>query len=57
MANEDSNDGYHVGNTQVNMQMGPLQENARSDDTNTPTIPHNNMPPYVEVYIWECMEA
>lgn len=56
MANENTNNGYHVENTQVNMQMGPLQEDT-PDDTNTPTIPHNNMPPYVEVYIWECVEV
>lgn len=37
----------------MNYQLSPLEYESRNDIT----IPHDNMPPYVEVYIWECMEA
>lgn len=39
--------------TELNYQLSPLEYESRNDIT----IPHDNMPPYVEVYIWECMEA
>lgn len=44
-----------VKNVKVNYQMSPL-EYPESSNTHTVTIPHDNMPPHIEVYIWECKE-
>ena len=38
-------------NSQMGYQISPL-EYGKKDYA---TIPHNNMPPYREVYIWECL--
>ena len=40
-------------NKVINYQISPL-EYGRKDYA---VIPHDNMPPYREVYIWECVEA
>ena len=42
-----------VRNSQIEYQISPLEHENRKDIT----IPHDNMPPYMEVYIWECMEV
>ena len=39
-------------NTEVEYQISPLEYSSKQ----TPTIPHDNLPPYKEVYIWECVE-
>lgn len=39
-------------NTEVEYQISPLEYAPKS----MPTIPHDNLPPYKEVYIWECVE-
>lgn len=41
-----------VENTVSNYQMSPLEYHGKS----SVTLPHDNMPPYIEVYIWECKE-
>ena len=42
-----------TANVKLNYQLSPLEYEPRSDIT----IPHDNMPPYKEVYIWECVES
>ena len=37
----------------VNYQISPLEKNI----TDRVVMPHNNMPPYKEVYIWECTQG
>ena len=39
-------------NTSLNYHLPQLGYQQRE----VPTIPHDNMPPYIEVYIWECRE-
>ena len=41
-----------VENAGLRYQLSPLEYNAR----NGITYPHDNMPPYKEVYVWECVE-
>ena len=41
-----------VGNIKMGYQISPLEYGSKD----YATIPHNNMPPYMEVYIWECLE-
>ena len=43
---------FEIHNSNLEYQMSPLEYTAKD----TPTIPHDNMPPYREVYIWECVE-
>ena len=42
-----------VANVNTNYQLSPLEYQVKTGVT----IPHNNMPPYKEVYIWECVES
>ena len=42
-----------VQNVPTNYQLSPLEYAAKTKLT----IPHDNMPPFKEVYIWECVEA
>lgn len=46
-------------NTKLDYQISPLEYEVRSKDgyTTDITIPHDNLPPYREVYIWECIES
>ena len=41
-------------NTSLNYQISPLEYNKRGE--NEITLPHDNLPPYLKVYIWECTE-
>ena len=43
-----------ITNTTVEYEISPLE--YRKDGSEM-TIPHNNIPPYREVYIWECLET
>ena len=45
--------GFSLKNVDVDYQFSPLEYGA----ANSPTIPHDNMPPYMEVFAWECLEA
>lgn len=42
-----------VKNDLIEYQISPLKYENRNDVT----LPHDNMPPYKEVYIWECTEV
>jgi len=42
-----------VKNENLNYQISPLEYQVKD----AVTIPHENMPPMMEVYIWECMEV
>lgn len=52
-ANGSENCDSTVENIQNEYQISPLEY----DKDHGLTIPHDNMPPYMEVYIWECVEA
>jgi hypothetical protein len=41
-----------VENATSNYQMSPLEYHGQSGVT----LPHDNMPPHIKVYIWECRE-
>ena len=43
-----------VDNVERNYQISPLEYNNRKE--NEITLPHDNLPPYLKVYIWECTE-
>ena len=45
--------GFSLRNVDVDYQFSPLEYGKAS----SPTIPHDNMPPYMEVFAWECLEA
>lgn len=45
----DSNTG--LGNVDIGYQVSPIEYPKKGHVT----IPHDNMPPYKEVYIWECV--
>ena len=38
----------------MNYQISPLEYKNR--EANEITLPHDNLPPYLKVYIWECIE-
>lgn len=40
-------------NRKVDYQISPLEHQVESRIT----YPHDNMPPYKEVYIWECIDT
>ena len=42
-----------LSNVSLEYQLSQLEYERRSQIT----VPHDNMPPYKEVYIWECLEA
>lgn len=44
---------HGVKNVSSNYQISPLEYQVKSKLT----IPHDNMPPYKEMYIWECVES
>lgn len=37
-----------------NYQMSPLEYPNKGEDEIT--LPHDNLPPYMKMYIWECVE-
>lgn len=41
-------------NENRNYQISPLE--YQSKDRNEITLPHDNLPPYMKMYIWECIE-
>ena len=53
MLNKDGNDLNGVKSVDIGYQLSPLEYEEKEQ----PTIPHDNMPPYREVYIWECVEV
>mgnify|MGYP003290294380 CR=1 FL=1 len=42
-----------VANSNIEYQISPMEYNVKSDIA----IPHENIPPYREVYMWECVEG
>ena len=50
--NPDSRASVSVKNTEYNYQVGQLE--YASKGANDITLPHDNLPPYLKVYIWEC---
>ena len=40
-------------NVNLEYQISPLEYEKRD----SVTLPHDNMPPFREVYIWECVET
>lgn len=44
-----------VHNVNVDYQLSPL-EYLNEEDNRHITLPHSNLPPYVEMYMWECVE-
>lgn len=51
---EDTRLSICVKNTALDYQVSPLEYATRGDDEIT--LPHDNLPPYLKVYIWECTE-
>lgn len=51
---EDSRQSIDVQNISLNYQISPLEYKNREE--NEITLPHDNLPPYLKVYIWECTE-
>jgi uncharacterized repeat protein (TIGR02543 family) len=43
-----------IENTNRNYQISPLE--YPSKEANEITLPHDNLPPYMKMYIWECTE-
>ena len=43
-----------VKNTELEYQVGALEYKVKGE--NDITLPHDNLPPYLKVYIWECTE-
>ena len=54
MDGEDTKDSIGTKNTAVNYQLSQLEYANKGE--NDLTIPHDNLPPYMKVYIWECVE-
>ena len=52
--NEDSRETIGVSIAKLNYQVSPLECLDRGE--NDITLPHDNLPPYLKVYIWECTE-
>ena len=48
-----SSGGNGIGNASLEYQISPLEYEERD----SVTLPHDNMPPFKEIYIWECMES
>ena len=54
MINVQGDSDIGVSNQSIEYQISPLEYN----DCETHVVkPHDNMPPYMEVYIWECVEG
>ena len=51
---EDSRKSVDVQSISLNYQISPLEYKNREE--NEITLPHDNLPPYLKVYIWECTE-
>jgi hypothetical protein len=54
MDGEDVRNAIGTKNQGVDYQISPLE--YASKERNDLTLPHDNMPPYMKVYIWECVE-
>ena len=50
----DTRPSVEVANVERNYQISPLEYQNRAN--NEITLPHDNLPPYMKVYIWECTE-
>lgn len=53
LLNETGTSAPSIKKRELNYQTSPLEYKQK----NFPAIPHNNLPPYREVYIWECVEV
>ena len=51
---DDTSSSINIKNTSYNYQISPLEYAAKGE--NDLTLPHDNLPPYLRVYIWECTE-
>ena len=51
---EDAKETIGAKNVSLNYQISPLEYTPRKGDEIT--LPHDNLPPYLKVYIWECTE-
>jgi len=51
---DDSRRTLGVVDVAMNYQMSPLEYPTKEE--NQITIPHDNLPPYMKMYIWECTE-
>ena len=49
---EDVDETFKLENVAVNHQVSPLEYDQKSI-----ILPHDNMPPYREVYMWECIDS
>lgn len=49
---EENRESIAVKNTSYNYQISPLEYTPKAG--NDITLPHDNLPPYLKVYIWEC---
>ena len=54
MDGEDTKDSIGTKNKAVDYQLSQLEYANKGE--NDLTIPHDNLPPYMKVYIWECVE-
>ena len=54
MVNEGTSGMNGVGNSTVEYEISPLEYRKEGSFQ---TMPHSNLPPYREVYIWECLEV
>ena len=51
---DDTSESTNTRNTSYNYQISPLEYATKGE--NDLTLPHDNLPPYLRVYIWECTE-
>ena len=54
LASSDTRNSVEIENTNRNYQISPLEYPSKGE--NEITLPHDNLPPYMKVYIWECTE-
>jgi microcystin-dependent protein len=54
LASSDTRNAVKIENTNRNYQISPLE--YPSKEANEITLPHDNLPPYMKMYIWECTE-
>jgi glucan-binding YG repeat protein len=54
LASSDTRNSVQIENTNRNYQISPLEYPGKKQDEIT--LPHDNLPPYMKMYIWECTE-
>ena len=45
-----------VANVERNYQISPLEYPNKTENEVEVALPHDNLPPYMKMYIWECTE-